>query len=226
MGSLRKKPYTKPLPANAELFPKQGKQWARWNDRQGKEQTAPTTTGSDGSVRITLKTTTWYAKPKGSSKEVSTGCRDKGAAQAVLSRMEREAERERAGIISSKEFVAIENAEKPLGVHLDSFDAARRAEGLSPRHVLDTRNLIEKLFRECGFRTLSSVQRHKVEEWMAERAEAGTGARRRNIYLEAVRTFLRWSVSCNRLLSDPLAGIARADQNADVRKERRAFTEA
>jgi integrase len=61
-----------------------------------------------------------------------------------------------------------------------------------------------------------------VEEWLAALAESGTGARRRNIYLESIRAFLRWCANGNRLLADPLKGIARADQDADVRRERRA----
>ncbi|MGZ0174670.1 MAG: hypothetical protein ACKVHE_34640 [Planctomycetales bacterium] len=56
-------------------------------------------------------------------------------------------------------------------------------------------------------------------------AESGTGARRRNIYLESIRAFLRWCVNGNRLLADPLKGIARADQDADVRRERRALAD-
>lgn len=69
------------------------------------------------------------------------------------------------------------------------------------------------------------MERHKVEEWLAALADSGTGARRRNIYLEAMRTFLRWCVAGNRLLTDPLEGIARADQDADVRRERRALAD-
>ncbi len=170
----------------------------------------------------------WLAKYRDASggiREVSTGCKDKSAAQAVLSKLERESERERAGIVSSKEYTALDNAAKLIAEHLDSFVTARRAEGLSERQLKDTRELIEKVFQECGFKTLASVQRHKVEEWLAAKTVAGTGARRRNIYVEAVKTFLRWAVSCNRLLCNPLEGIARADQDADVRRERRALSE-
>jgi site-specific recombinase XerD len=228
MGSLRRKTSTRQLPPDAELIQRRGKQFARWLDRHGKNHTAATTTGKDGSKRIVIVSGKWlgkYRNAAGALVEASTGCTDKGAASAILSQWEREAEREISGIVSSKEHSALGHAEKRLEEHLDSFDAARRAEGLSARQVRDTRDLIEKMFRECGFKTLASVQRHKVEEWLAAKAEAGTGARRRNIYVEAARAFLRWAVSCNRMLHNPLEGIARADQNADVRRERRALSE-
>jgi len=228
MGSLRKKSATKPLPDGAELFERKGETLARWKDSRGKIRTAPLTIGKDGSKRIAVESPKWFCKFRDGSgrlRELTTGCRDKQAAQAVLSELEREAERERAGIVSSKEYTALGNAAKLIAEHLDSFVTARRAEGLSERQLKDTRELIEKVFQECGFKTLASVQCHKVEEWLAAKAVAGTGARRRNIYIEAVRTFLRWAVSCNRLLGNPLEGIARADQNADVRRERRALSE-
>ncbi|MDA0284821.1 MAG: site-specific integrase, partial [Planctomycetota bacterium] len=226
MGSLRKKSFTKPLPQSAELFTKKGEQFARWQDQNGQKRTAPVTVGRNGDQRIVFRSATYTAKYRdaaGSVKEVSTKCRDKQAAAAVLAELEREADRERAGIVTSKESASLVSSSRPLSDHLDSYTSARKAKGLAERHVRETRELIEKVCRECGFNTLASVQRHKVEEWLAVLAESGTGARRRNIYLEAIRAFLRWCVAGNRLLTDPLKDIARADQDADVRFERRAL---
>ena len=228
MGSLRKKTFTKPLPKGAELFTKKGDQFARWLDQNGQKRTASVTVGNNGDQRVVIRSATYTAKYRdaaGSVKEVSTKCRDKQAAAAVLAELEREADRERAGIVTSEESTSLSNSGKPLSGHLDSYSSARKAEGLAERQVGETRELIEKICRECGFKTLASVQRHKVEEWLATLAESGTGARRRNIYLESIRAFLRWCVNGNRLLADPLKGIARADQDADVRRERRALAD-
>jgi len=87
------------------------------------------------------------------------------------------------------------------------------------------RRRIEKICNECGFATLAAIRRQTVEEWLAQLAEGGTGPRRRNIYLEAFRAFLRWAVSSYRILDDPLEGIARADQTVDIRKERRPLSD-
>ena len=228
MGSLRKKTFTKPLPKGAELFTKKGDQFARWLDQNGQKRTASVTVGKNGDQRVVIRSATYTAKYRdasGSIKEVATKCRDKQAAAAVLAELERGADRERAGIITSKESASLSNSDKPLSEHLDSYTSARKAKGLSERHIQETRGLIEKICRECGFKTLARVQRHNVEEWLAALADSGIGARRRNINLEALRTFLRWCVTCNRLLADPLEGIDRADQDADVRRERRALVD-
>ena len=228
MGSLRRKTFTKPLPAHAELFVKKGQQFARWHDQSGQKRTAAVTVSQNGDQRVVIRSATYTAKYRDASgriKEVATKCRDKQAAAAVLAELERDTDRERAGIVTSEESKSLSSSGKPLSGHLDSYSSARKAEGLAGRQVSETRELIEKICRECGFKTLASVQRHKVEEWLAALAESGTGARRRNIYLESIRAFLRWCVDGNRLLADPLKGIARADQDADVRRERRALAD-
>ncbi|MGZ0175115.1 MAG: hypothetical protein ACKVHE_36950, partial [Planctomycetales bacterium] len=228
MGSLRKKTATKRMPSGAQLFDRKGETFARWKTAAGKTRTAPTTTGKDGSLRIVVESGTYTAKYRdadGTVREVATRCRDKSAAAAMLAELERDCDRERAGIVTSKESAALGSCARPIAEHLDSFDAARQAEGLSDRQVRETRDLVETVSQGCGFKTLASVQRHKVEEWLAAKAGSGTGARRRNIYLQSLRTFLRWCVDSNRMLSDPLEGIARADQDADVRRERRALSE-
>ena len=52
MQSVFRKSYTKPLPANAELFTRGAKQFARWSDRNGKKQQAEITTSQVGELLI------------------------------------------------------------------------------------------------------------------------------------------------------------------------------
>jgi integrase len=47
-----------------------------------------------------------------------------------------------------------------------------------------------------------------------------------NAHLIAVRSFLNWAIRTDRLRLNPLAGIPRANERADRRRVRRAFTEA
>ncbi|MGZ0171290.1 MAG: hypothetical protein ACKVHE_17210 [Planctomycetales bacterium] len=88
MNSLRRKTATKAMPSNFELFEKKNEQFARWKARNGKTRTAKTTTGRDGSLRIVVQCGNWlgkYRNAAGAVIEASTGCRDRVAAQAVLS---------------------------------------------------------------------------------------------------------------------------------------------
>lgn len=92
MGSLRKKSVTKPLPANAKLKDKTGKDgatttFARWIDGRGKTRTEATTTGKDGSTRIVVESSKWFARFRDSGGfvvERSTGCKDREAAESLL----------------------------------------------------------------------------------------------------------------------------------------------
>ena len=92
MGNVFKKTVTRPLPPNAEIITRQGVRLARWRDGKGKTRTAPVTTGKDGADRIRDESGTYVARYRdgnGLVVEVSTGCRDKTAAQSVLADLER-----------------------------------------------------------------------------------------------------------------------------------------
>ena len=52
------------------------------------------------------------------------------------------------------------------------------------------------------------------------------GARTRNSYLVALRTFCNWCVERDRLPFNPLAKLDRADERSDRRRQRRALTAA
>src|SRR3954452_17558571 len=100
MGCLFKKAVTRPLPPGAEIITRQGVRLARWRDGKGKMRTAPVTTGQNRDHRIRAESGTYVARFRdgnGLVVEVSTGCRDKTAAQSVLADLERQAEKIRAG---------------------------------------------------------------------------------------------------------------------------------
>ena len=51
------------------------------------------------------------------------------------------------------------------------------------------------------------------------------GARTRNTYRAAAVAFCNWCIETGRLLSNPFAKVAKADEDADPRRQRRALTE-
>ena len=62
MGTVFRKTFTKPVPAGAEFFTRDGRRWARWKDAKGKTRTAAVTTGAEGSLRILVEARTFTAK--------------------------------------------------------------------------------------------------------------------------------------------------------------------
>src|SRR6188768_3119230 len=106
MASVYRKTVTRNLPSGAELFRRQGSQYARWTDSKGKRQTAPVIQGRDGSQRVRVESGTYIAKYRdgqGAVQEVSTGCRSKDAAMAILKDLTDRAEKVKSGILTATE---------------------------------------------------------------------------------------------------------------------------
>lgn len=124
MGTVFKKTVSRPLPKGAELFTKQGQQFARWKPSKGRARTAKVTTGKDGSTRIREETRTYTAKfrdGEGIVCEVSTGCRDEDAARSVLSKLERRAELVRSEVISPAEAATADHQRTPIADHFAAY---------------------------------------------------------------------------------------------------------
>src|SRR5262245_16480323 len=99
MGTVFKKTFTKPIPAGAEPFVRNGERMARWKKRNGKTQTAPLTRGRDGTERVVIESPLYVAKYRdgtGIVRTVATGCRDETAARHRLAEFQRRAELVRA----------------------------------------------------------------------------------------------------------------------------------
>src|SRR3954465_12915618 len=103
MASVFKKQTTRPVPSGIEIFNRDGGTFARLKGKaKGKTRIVPVTTGEDGSPRIVTESATYYAKYRdagGVVRVVATGCRDKQAAEQVLTVLTTRAERVKVGII-------------------------------------------------------------------------------------------------------------------------------
>ncbi len=230
MGTVYKKTVTRPLPKRAELFTKNGQPFARWKPAKGgKTRTAKVTTGADGSTRILDESGTYLAKFRDGSGyvcEVSTGCRDEDAARSILSKLERRAELVKAEVISTGEAATADHQCEPFADHFGSYLLTLQAKDVSPKHLIETERLATRLARDCQFARLGDVGSQPVERWLVARKAEGMSARTRNSYSQSLSGFCKWCVQTERLASNPLARIAKADEKSDRRRQRRAMTEA
>ena len=215
MGSLRKKSYTKAFPSGAEVIQRKGETLARWKDGKGKTRTASVTTGQDGSPRIVVQSGKWLAKYRDGSgivREVSTGCKDKGAAQSVLTELERRAELVRAGVMTTAEDSASDCQSTPIEGHLDAYIQSLKAAGRSNRHITETKRQATQIASDCGFRSLGNIEAVRVEAWLADKFDANMSARTRNGYLQALNGFCQWCVRNQRLTANPVRNVEKADE--------------
>jgi hypothetical protein len=231
MGSVFKKTVTRPLPPDAEIITRQGVRLARWRGGKGKMKTSPLTTGNDGADRIHDESGTCVARYRDGDAlvvEVSTGCRDRTAAQNVLADLERKAERVRAGLLTPAEARTAEHLATPIGEHFDAYLNALAAAGSVPMHRGNFKSYLNRLAADCGFARLADLNREALEKWLAKETKSGRSARSRNTHRASLIAFANWCAdpSIGRLSSNPFKGVPKADEKADPRRRRRSMTEA
>jgi integrase len=227
MGSVFRKVVTRPVPPGTEIITRKGVRIAQWRDGKGKLRTAPVTTGRDGAERLRDESGTYFARYKdgnGVVVEVPTGCRDESAARQVLANLERQAERVRAGLITPAEARTAEHLTTPIAEHVAAYLNSLEASGASPKHVAESRRVLNRVLQGCGAETLATLERSAVERWLNRRRQEGASGRTRNIDLTRLTAFANWCVANGRLLTNPFRGVARANE-AETRRRRRAMTE-
>jgi integrase len=229
MGTVFRKTFTKPLPAGAETFVRKGERLARWRDRKGKSQTAPLTIGKDGSERVLIESPYFVAKFRDGSghvQVVATGCRDETAARQVLADLERRAELVRSKVITAAEAAIGNHQETPLAEHFDAYRLHLEASGVSAKHLYEVRRQLQRLADDCRFGRLADLDAASVERWLVQRTGEGMSGRTRNTYLAGAVAFANWCVEDSRLAANPFERIARANEETDRRRTRRALDDA
>jgi integrase len=95
-------------------------------------------------------------------------------------------------------------------------------------HKENTRGWLDRVARDCRFLRLADLDQGAFERWLAARTAEGMSARNRNAHREALVSFANWCVRTKppRLAVNPFRGVARANQKADPRRQRRAMAEA
>jgi integrase len=230
MGTIYRKTFTKPLPADAEIIVRKGERLARWKDAKGKTRLAPTA-GDDSAepTRITVTAGTYTAKYRtgdGIVSEVATGCRDADAARKFLSDLERRAELVKIGVVTAAENAVADHQGTPLADHFAVYVAHLQAKGVHRTRIANARGRLNRIAAESSSLKLAHLTAAALERWLHSAAAAGMSAPTRNEYRAEVVGFGNWCLRTGRLAVNPLDAVARADANADCRRQRRSLTEA
>ena len=227
MASIYKKTSTKPIPPDAERFEEDGEQFVKYLVN-GKQVIKRVIVGRDGRERMATEAVYYTAKYRdhlGIVREYPTKCKSKDAANGVLNGRLRQVELARAGLVTTSEANTSKHQTSPTTAHMEAYLLSMESAGRTKAHIADTRTKITRLITDCKFDRLADVHRERMENWMVARTAESMAARTRNSYLQAIRGFLRWCIETSRLMVNPLDRVARADENTDRRKKRRAMTE-
>ena len=252
MGAVFKKHVTRALPFGATVSNKRrratvkelrrdpeqatvAEQVATWRDRTGEKHSGVVILGADGSQRVRVESGTYYAKFRdgdGLVQELPTGCRDKQAAQAKLSELERMADRVKVGVVTSIELATVASESKPINRHIADYLkhlANKRGKGkrkrTSPRHVSNVTTALNRIVRDCGFNKLSDIQAEAVASWVTAGLERDELAPRTfNAHVVALKAFCGWAVTNKRLRFNPVKSVGILDEFNGQKRPRRALT--
>jgi integrase len=233
MATIFRKTYTQPLPKNARIIKRNGKEVAFWVDGLGHRHYDQITTGRRGQHKIIRRSPTWVARYRDADGQLviqSTGCTDEQAARHVLAKFVQRVEHIKAGIISPDQQRQAGHAERSLKAHICDYVEHMRAKTvrgrrLSEKHRREAERRLRRIIEDCGFNVLSDVRRDPIERWMNAREQEDMSARTRNTYRSAIMTFCTWCAQTDRMAVHPLAGLCAADEHVDRRRTRRALAE-
>ena len=159
--------------------------------------------------RVTCKTRKWYIEYRDAQRVVRRvpGFTDKLATEQRAAELERQAERERVGIIE----VPIRHLQASLQEHIYAWfdDLVRAGRAHEYRRKLKAR--IDRLSSELGWATLTRVTPDALARWLAKAKRDGLSDRTVNHYLDTANAFLNWCVTTRRLERNPIAHLARAE---------------
>jgi len=240
MGTIYRKQYTLPIPADAKLITRKGKQVAQWTSRSGKVKTAELNEAGD---RVRCETGTYIAKYRdgdGVVCEVSTGCCDKQAAMAVLNDLETMAERVKAKVITSAEAkIGEQFSDLPLSHHIDDYIRHLKERRVHPDRVKNTDTRLKKSATECGFRFMRDMNADKLQRWLGEQVsgERKMSASVHNGFVQIWISFGNWLTGKRihgkrttmkgevKFLNNPFDGMGKLDEKADPKRKARALTD-
>ena len=160
MARLRRMPYSKPIPSEAEIITHKGKPHARFLD-DGRTVIAPLTKKGD---RIRLLSKKWYGEYRDASgilrcKPLST---DKTAAGQMLADLVKKAERKKANLTDPFE----SHSNRPLLDHLDDYRRYLEAEGNCKEYVDKTSARVRSILDGCRFVFIADLTSEKVAEYL------------------------------------------------------------
>ena len=148
-----------------------------------------------------------------------SGYRDKQASLAKARQLERDAERARAGLPVANSG----QRSKPLHETIDLYliDLVRRGTAENTDHYKETRRILYRLEKDCGWKNLSAIRAEDLTQFLGELASRGRSPRTLNSYHEILDWFLNWCVRQSWLEESPIRRLQKAKVGEAGRRCRR-----
>ena len=174
----------------------------------------------DGKLKVSRLYYGRYRITGGALTTVPLKTTDKQVAAQRLRKIVEGAEMESAGIGIPKALRLA--AAKPILEHLNEYVGNLSAQGRDEMYVYNIEKWISRLVRECSWGHLRDVTADSFTAWRAR--NSGKAPKTLNQYLDATRGFMKWLLEHERVLTNPLTVVGKAETRGKERRKRRALT--
>src|SRR5262249_28967240 len=173
-----------------------------------------------GARKVTVKSKCWWAKYRNAAGKwvrESLYVKHKSNAKKELDNRELREEKLKAGIQDRY----LEYASLPLAEHVKQWFISLENANTSERRRKDLRERMDKVMESSGWKRLADITPDSVIRVLHELC---VSTQTRNHYLQHIKQFVLWCIP-DRLPSNPLKRLKRANVKTDPRHERRALTD-
>ncbi len=176
-----------------------------------------------GAHKIRTKAEKWYGRFRDASGKIHRVplATNKEAATAMLAEAIKKAERSTAGLTDPFE----EARKLPVSQHVADFRRSLESKGSTSEHVTQTANRLTSMMNKIKANRLDQLSASRVADWLAEQRRTGMAIQTSNYYLSVAKQFGGWLMRERRLPENPFVSLQRLNARADIRRERRAFSE-
>ena len=220
MAKIFKPTYTACLPQGSKIVTRKGKRFAQFK-RGALPILAPLTESGN---RCKLETEAWYVRHKDASGKWQRvkGYTDRDATAALGVRLDRQAARQREGLVDPFE----EHGRRGLGEHIEDFRRHLESKNCTPKHIGEVAGKLRRIVDGCKFKHIADISASSVETFLTDLRTGGMSAQTSNHYLRACKSFTRWLVQDRRTGDNVLAHLPMLNVRTDRRHDRRAITAA
>jgi integrase len=145
---------------------------------------------------------------------------DKTAARAMLDKIVKQVERERAGLVDPTD----EQRKRPLKEHLREYEAFLDNKGVTEKQKKETISKLNKIVAARRWKFIADINAGSTLEYLGQLRRDGRSVQTYNHYLKAAKSFTRWLVKDQRTPFDPLVHVSRLNVRTDRRHDRRALS--
>ncbi len=213
---LVKMKHYRPLPENAEVLIRKGRQYARWTNSKGTRTTRPLNAQGD---RIVVESRCWYVRLKDANGKwhMRKAYTDKTASAALEIKLVTKIERGQVGLVDPLEG----QRKRPLDEHLDDFEMHLEDRGNTLEYCELTVKRCRNVFDRIKAGVIDDVTPGRIEACLADFRREGLSVSTSNHYFRALRNFCRWLVRDRRVAENPIVGMSAMKITEQDKKHRR-----